>query len=504
MVGIYARVSTEEQAKSGFSLQNQIRECVSKAATREYKEYMDEGISGEFLDRPALTRLRQDVRDGIITKVVCLDPDRLSRKLMNQLIITEDFDRCGVELVFVNGEYARTPEGTLFYSMRGAIAEFEKAKITERMGRGRREKARQGKIVKNPNTFGYNYDKETCQITINEAEANVVRLIYDLFTTPGSSHVVRGINGIAHYLTKKRIPTKKGKEIWHRQVVRQILLNETYTGVFYQNRWNTEGMLANKHLPAGEKISLRERGREDWIAVSCPEIISKEQFNHAQHLLGESRRRFAKQPGRDYLLSGLLRCTNCGNTMTGRKARNWGKDTLEYTDIKNTAGARHKGCGHRLNQEKMDQAVWDCISSWLMNAEEIQAASQEVRSADPDRGESGEIQRLQHEIEKNRAGCKRLLSLFAEGLDIGQEEVRERMLALKEKEQKLLSDLEQQKQRLNEFQLADCEESSYQEAVTYYLCTKQEELTFQDRQIIIRALVQEILVSKDKIQIILY
>src|SRR5690606_26374424 len=79
-------------------------------------EYIDEGVSGEFLDRPGLTRLREDVRKGLITKVVCLDPDRLSRKLMNQLIVTEEFDRHGVELVFVNGEYARTPEGQLFYS----------------------------------------------------------------------------------------------------------------------------------------------------------------------------------------------------------------------------------------------------------------------------------------------------------------------------------------------------------------------------------------------------
>lgn len=136
MVGIYVRVSTEESAKRGYSNKDQLQDCRKKAGTDEVIEYVDEGISGEFLDRPALTKLQKDVRKGLITKVVCLDPDRLSRKLMNQL--AEEFDRQGVELVFVNGEYTRTPEGQLFYSMRGAISEFEKAKINETRGDKRR------------------------------------------------------------------------------------------------------------------------------------------------------------------------------------------------------------------------------------------------------------------------------------------------------------------------------------------------------------------------------
>ncbi|WHY71204.1 recombinase family protein [Fictibacillus enclensis] len=135
MIAIYARVSTEEQAKKGFSLEDQIKECRKKAKTDEVMEYIDRGVSGEILDRHALTKLRNDVKDGLITKVICLYPDRLSRKLMNQLIITDEIEKRGVKLVFVNGEYTKTPEGNLFYSMRGAIAEFEKAKINERMSR---------------------------------------------------------------------------------------------------------------------------------------------------------------------------------------------------------------------------------------------------------------------------------------------------------------------------------------------------------------------------------
>lgn len=236
MIAIYARVSTEEQAKKGFSLEDQIKECRKKAKTDEVMEYIDRGVSGEILDRHVLTKLRNDVKDALITKVICLDPDRLSRKLINQLIITDEIEKRGVKLVFVNGEYTKTPEGNLFYSMRGAIAEFEKAKINERMSRGRKEKARQGKVMRNFQIYGYDYDKQQGKIIINE-EAKIVRLIFELFTQPNS--MVEGINGIAKYLTSKGIPTKRGAKVRHRQVVRQLLMNRVYMGEFYQNRWNT-------------------------------------------------------------------------------------------------------------------------------------------------------------------------------------------------------------------------------------------------------------------------
>ncbi len=91
MIAIYVRVSTEEQGKKGYSVRNQIQMCKDKAKTNDVIQYVDEGFSGEFLERPDLERLRKDVREGLITKVVCYDPDRLSRKLMNALIIDDEF-----------------------------------------------------------------------------------------------------------------------------------------------------------------------------------------------------------------------------------------------------------------------------------------------------------------------------------------------------------------------------------------------------------------------------
>lgn len=430
MIAVYARVSTEEQAKHGFRLNDQVRQCRQKAGTNKVKEYVDDGVSGEFLDRPALTKLRDDIREGIITKIICLDPDRLSRKLMNQLIITDEFDRRGIELVFVNGEYSKTPEGNLFYSMRGAIAEFEKSKITERMSRGRKEKARQGRVLRDFQVYGYSFDKESEQFLVDEDEAAIVRLIFDLFTQPNT--IVQGLNGIALYLTSKGVPTKRGASMWHRQVVRQIIMNRAYIGEFYQNRWNTEGMLGNKHRKDEEKIPMKERPKGEWILLPCPPLIDEAQFEHAQILLSESRRRWAQKSKHPYLLSGLLRCGDCGNTMTGRLSNNWGKKVPEYTDIKNTAGAKSKGCGRRIKAHLIEEQVWDQVTTWLNNPDEIAAALQEEKSKEP--FEIAEIVRMEKEIEKTKNARKKLIKLFAVSEDgIAEEDIRQELKELSQK-----------------------------------------------------------------------
>lgn len=496
MKAIYVRVSSEEQAQKGYSIEDQVAQCKEKAKTNEIMEYIDDGFSGEFLDRPALSKLRDDLKEGLISEVICYDPDRLSRKLMNQLIISEEIEK-RAELTFVNHNYQKTPEGMLFYQMRGAIAEFEKAKINERMSAGRRRKALKGKVVRNPNMYGYSYNKETSQFEIINKEAEVVKLIFDLFTKPNEK--VQGINGIAHYLTDKKIPTKRGAGVWHRQVVRQILMNEAYVGRFYHNRWNTEGMLGNKYRPKEERIPMRERPREEWIEVPCPPIIEEDIFNHAQKLLQESRRRWAKRSVNRYLLSGLLRCGNCNNTMTGRRTKNWGKYVLEYTDIKNTAGAKNRGCGTRVNAKEIERDVWEKIRVWLNNVDEIAVASKaNNRKVNYDQFE---IERLEEEINATKEGRKRLLTLFAEDIDISNEDMRQSLKNLKEKEEELKKRYVEAISRIKENESSEYSKQVFQEAASFLLSKGEEELTFEDKQKLIRQVVREIVVYKDNIEI---
>ncbi|MGD6841243.1 recombinase family protein [Bacillus infantis] len=498
MIALYARVSTEEQAKSGYSLKDQIRQCRQKAGNNaDSMEYIDDGYSGEFLERPALIKLRNDVREGLIDKVIVYDPDRLSRKLMNQLILSEEIEK-KAELIFVNGDYKKTPEGMLFYQLRGAVAEFEKAKINERMSRGRREKAKQGKVVKDAKVYGYKYNKETHELEIYEPEAKVVRLIFDLFTNPMGR--VKGINGIAHYLMDKSIPTKKGKGVWHRQVVRQILMNETYSGVYFHNKWNTEGMLGNKYKQdRDEKIPMTKRPKEEWIPVDVPAIVEKKTFEKAQRLLKESRRRWAGHSKNIYLLSGLVRCGECGNTMTGRRSKNWGTYILEYSDIKNTAGTKNRGCGNKIKCESLDNIVWktyvDIMKMKTQVLDEVAVTIEET----PLSFEESELERIDDQLEQIKVSRKRLLQFLANNADIvDEEEIRNQLVEIKDKEQRLKNSREELLQSLNDKEADDISEEITAEAMERFLQIEDpDKLPIEEKQDLLRGVFREIRVYSD-------
>lgn len=503
MIGVYARVSTQEQAINGYSIDAQLDACIQKAGTQEVIKYVDNGFSGEFLERPDLERLRKDVREGLIERVICYDPDRLARKLMNQLIIDEEFRKRGVEVDFVNGEYAASPEGRLFFSMRGAISEFEKAKIKERTMSGRKGKAKKGKVVKNDHTYGYDYDAKKGELIINEKEAEIVRFIFDAFTDPLSKF--RGMNGIATHLTKTGVPTKKGKDIWHRQVVRQILLNETYIGKKIQNRWNTEGMLANKYNRSNEdKIKLTERPKEEWIYTPVPPIIEVEQFEIAQELIKQSRRRYTKKSKKSYLLSGLLRCSSCGNTMTGREQNNWGTKVAVYSDRKNTAGAKEKGCGTTIKCKELDTHIWEQIEILLNNPEQM-VAFQEV-AATGETFEEKELKRLEEEIERTKKGRKRLITLITlseEDLDLN--EIKDQIMKLQTKEKNLQTQYTELKREMEAEQQKETNLDLLKQAIDLYLVHKEEDIPFDLKQTIIRLIVKEIRIhDKETAEIITF
>ncbi|MEK4233224.1 recombinase family protein [Anoxybacillus sp. FSL W8-0703] len=498
MKAIYARVSTEESAQKGYSIAHQIEEAKKKAKTDDVMIYTDEGFSGEFLERPGLERLRNDIRNGMIDTVIVYDPDRLARNLMHQLLLDDEFRKHHVELLFVNGEYANTPEGKLFFSMRGAISEFEKAKIRERTMAGRKRKAKQGKVVKNDKIYGYDYDKKTGQLIVNESEAEIVRFIFDSFTQGR----FKGINGIALHLTERNIPTKMGKSVWHRQVVRQILMNETYMGKKPQNKWNTEGMLANKYR--NEKVPMRLRSKDEWIYVDVPAIVSAEQFQQAQMLLEQARRRYTKTPKRQYLLSGLLRCAQCGNTMTGRYAKNWGKYFREYTDIKNTAGAKHRGCGMVVRADEIEHEVWTYLLDLFNHPERIQEF-QPVADVE-NSYEKKELERLEKEIDRARKGRKRLLSLvtMSDDDELDLEEVKEEIRNLQQREKELIEQYSQLEQQLRAIQEDKPTGYILQEAIDFFLNHKKE-LDFEIKQTLIRKVVKEIrVIDKENIEIHLF
>jgi site-specific DNA recombinase len=136
-VGNYARVSGDKQAKDGTiaSQLDAIRARVASDGLECAPElcFVDDGYSGDILVRPGLERLRDQAAAGAIDRLYILDPDRISRKYAYQVLILEELTSSGVEVVFLRNPPGRGPEENLLLQVQGMIAEYERAKIMERL-----------------------------------------------------------------------------------------------------------------------------------------------------------------------------------------------------------------------------------------------------------------------------------------------------------------------------------------------------------------------------------
>lgn len=139
-VAFYARVSSEAQTRD-HTIDSQVAALTERIAADGFQiepdhGYVDDGCSGTNLQRPALETLRDAVASGQIERIYVLAPDRLGRRHAHQVLLIEEFRRAGAEVVFLNRSIGGTAEDELLLQVQGIIAEYERAKILERVRRG--------------------------------------------------------------------------------------------------------------------------------------------------------------------------------------------------------------------------------------------------------------------------------------------------------------------------------------------------------------------------------
>ena len=508
---LYTRVSTERQAEK-YGLDAQLAGLHKRAADLGYElvcdgeqsAFVDDGYSGGDLNRPALDRLRQAVSQGRAEVVLCYDPDRLSRNLTDLLLLDDEIARAGLRLEFITQDTDSSPEGRLFFTIRGAVAEFEKAKIRERMVRGKREKARQGKVV-NPNRLPtwLRSDDGGATVVLDPRWAEAARLVWRLFLDEGLT-----LRKVAERLTLLGYPTPSGGSHWQPTVIQGWLRNPAARGEFCQFRFKTcQPKVRRKPVLATARrrpeTSQVERPADEWSRIPVPAIVDSATWEAAQERLDRNRALARRNAQRVYLLSGLCVCGACGRRMVGVH--------------KNRTGLRYYQCGHRggatrvdgtgacrapySNASQLEAVVWEQISSLLRDPDLLETELARRReSGSPTRaGLEAELVRVKTRLAAIPSEVDRLVEGFSKGV-LPEEPLRRRLAALQEERQEFTrhaGQLEAELSRLDRDALAETGALEFARTVAMGLGS----LGDQGRQELLRLVVREVVVSGERIVI---
>jgi site-specific DNA recombinase len=510
---IYARVSSARQ-KEEHTIASQTEALRAFALQQGYSVpdewiFEDEGYSGATLVRPGLERMRDLAAQGQIDAVLVYSPDRLSRRYAYQVLLIEEFARNNVQTVFIKSPQTATPEDQLLLQFQGMIAEYERAQILERSRRGKRQRALQGVVnVLCGAPYGYRYIRKSehapASYAIIDAEAAVVRMVYDHYTVRGLS-----IGAITRLLNENGIPTRKRVSRWERSTVWAMLRNPAYKGTAcfaktkLSKRQRVTRPIRLRGGIASRDSASHERPRDEWIEIPVLAIITEEIFALAAERLQANKDHAPRRTITPSVVQGLVSCRKCGYGLYRTATRTSARKIYYYRCLGSDAW-RHLGgrvCDSTpVRQDLLDELIWREIVKLLENPqlveEELERRLAVARNAGPVKRRE---ETLQRELVRVQRSMERLMTAYQEDL-LSLDNLRRRMPELRKREQTIRAEL-----NAIENQLAD--RAGYlrlAETVTSFLARLRETaetLDVPERQRVVRLLVKEILVSDDAIVI---
>ncbi len=305
---IYVRVSTEEQARDGFSIHAQKDKLTKYAEINDFEiidYYIDDGISGKNLnERPEVTRLIEDVKKGKINNVLVYKLDRLTRSVKDLIYLIELFDKYGCTF---NSQTEKIDTsnavGRMFVKIIGIFAEFERENLAERVTLGYEQKTREGNYTNCNGVFGYDYVVGLGVLNINQTEAYYVKKIYEWYLS-GSSML-----GIAKKLRELNVSTKRGGR-WNQSTISSILRNPLYIG----------------HIRYG----VNKKNGFEVIGKSVDPLIDEEIFYKVQELITKNNKFKSQKYSDDGYFVRTLKCGCCGSKYHIKQQFQKGKKYITY------------------------------------------------------------------------------------------------------------------------------------------------------------------------------
>lgn len=419
-VALYVRVSTQEQAREGYSIGEQIERLQKYADAMGwtiFKTYTDAGFTGANTDRPALKELIQDVKDGKIGKVVVYKLDRLSRSQLDTLFLIEKvFLANDTDFVSMNENFdTSTPFGRAMIGILAVFAQLEREQIKERMTMGKDARAKEGKWKGGKCPIGYNYIND--DLVVDEFTAMQVKELFKLFNEG------MPLRTIERLFNEKGYKNQYGVN-WSTRQMRRTLDCKTYIGLL-------------KH-----KDTWHQGHHEPIIDVETFELAGK--LLHArQNVFTESGIKVGQNAQSTYL-GGLIYCTHCGGRYskcsTGHKSTGYYYNYACYSRHKKVKNMiKDPNCKNKTYRIKeLDQIIIDEIKKLAIDPSYIHEIKSHHQQTDENIQKAKIIQEKIAEIETQ---ISRFLDLYGKGR-FTFEQLDEKIIPLEEQKNKLNEELE--------------------------------------------------------------
>ncbi|GAA5110117.1 recombinase family protein [Haloechinothrix salitolerans] len=411
-VGIYTRRSTDDENQP-YTIEVQDERLDSYVASQpgwQVALRFSDDASGGTTKRPGLQRALHAVRAGLIDVLLVYRVDRFSRNLRDTVTLLDELDKHGVVFRSATEPFdTSTPMGRMLVQMLGMFAQFERDSIIERVIAGMERKAAKGLWKGGRRPFGYTVDRGTHRLVPHADEATVIRLIFRSYTRDrlGSSAIATLLNERGHRTT--------GGGTWSGYQVLRVLSNRIYIG----------------------ELAFRGITVEDCHAP----LVDSETFEHAERILAERGEDHSHRAasGYDYMLTGRMRCPQCGKAMLGTRATGRSKTYRYYTCFTRARYDSDKCDAKRLNADAVDAAVLHALGHFYRDqhaliTDAISAAQAEHEAGHADR--HAELAAVDTELNKVNAAIDRYLSAFERGT-LDEEMVADRLPALREQTKQL-------------------------------------------------------------------
>ena len=412
-VTFYARVSTDKDEQLN-SLENQVQyytQFIQEKRNWTYVPgYVDEGISGTSTKkRDSFLRMIADAKAGRFDFIITKEISRFSRSTLDSIQYTQELLEHDVGVLFQNDNINTLDSDSEFrLVVMAGVAQDEVRKPSERLKFGFRQAIKNGHVLGNDKLWGY--DKKDCALTINEAEAQVVRRIFDLY-----ANQQMGIRRISQALLDEGFTSRKGGP-FNVLTIRHILCNPKYKG------WYCAGKSQTVDYRSKRKVFLDE---DEWVLYpdpAIPAIVSEELWDRANALYKRRSEQMRQhQSGaafhNRYPYSGKIVCEEHG-TSFHRQLLKSAKGAQEVWQCRVYRDKGRAACSApQLRTAELDRIMADIFNKLAQNKQAIIDAVVTVLQAVPDEHDyAQDIRRIEEELPALRAKKDRLLEMSIEGV----------------------------------------------------------------------------------------